>query len=184
VSGGPRLTIAQTDELGAERMAELTDLCEAAFEEPFAPIWERVGPGIHVIADLGGRAVGHAMVVDRTLHIGTDAPVTLDTGYVENVATAPDRRGEGLGSAVMAEVGRIIGQAFALGALATGSPAFYTRLGWETWAGPTWVRMPDGQRVRSAEQDGNIMVLRTPTTPPTLDLGAPIAVDWRPGEAW
>ena len=54
-------------------MAGLTDLCEAAFEEPFAPIWERVGPGIHVIAELGGRPVAHAMVVDRTLHIGTDA---------------------------------------------------------------------------------------------------------------
>jgi aminoglycoside 2'-N-acetyltransferase I len=184
VSIGPRLTIAQTDELGAERMAALTDLCEAAFDVPFAPIWDRVGPGIHVVADLGGRPVAHAMVVDRTLHIGSDASVTLDTGYVENVATAPDRHGEGLGSAVMREIGRIIGQAFALGALATAGPAFYARLGWETWAGATWVRMPDGQRVRSAEQDGHIMVLRTPSTPPTLDPTAPIAVDWRPGEAW
>lgn len=180
----PHLTIAQTDELSAERVADLTELCEAAFAVPFAPIWERVGPGIHVIADLGGRPVAHAMVVDRTLHIGTDTSVTLDTGYVENVATAPDQHGHGLGSAVMSEIGRIIGEAFALGALATGSAPFYRRLGWDTWAGPTWVRMPDGQRIRSADQDGHIMVLRTPSTPSTLDLTAPIAVDWRPGEAW
>ena len=184
MNGSPRLTVAQTDELGSERMAGLTALCEAAFEVPFAPVWERVGPGIHVIADLGGRPVAHAMVVDRTLHVGPDESVTVDTGYVENVATAPDRHGEGLGSVVMGEIGRIIGEAYALGALATGSPAFYTRLGWTTWSGPTWVRMPDGQRVRSAEQDGNIMVLRTPTTASTLDPSMPIAVDWRPGESW
>ena len=179
----PRISIAQSDELGPERMAALTELCEAAFRVPFAPVWERVGPGIHVVLDAGGRPVAHAMVVDRPLHLGDDASVTLDTGYVENVATAPDRHGEGLGTTVMREIGRIIGEAYVLGALATGSQAFYARLGWLSWEGPTWVRMSDGQRVRSSEQDGNIMVLPTPTTPP-LDLAAPIAVDWRPGEAW
>jgi aminoglycoside 2'-N-acetyltransferase I len=184
VSDGPRLTVAQTDELGPHKLADLTDLCEAAFRIPFAPIWRRVGPGIHVIANVGSRSVAHAMVVDRTLHIGADASVTVDTGYVENVATAPDHHGEGLGSAVMREVGRIIGEAYALGALATGSHGFYARLGWTRWVGPTWVRMADGQRVRSADQDGNVMVLRTPATAPTLDPSMPIAVDWRPGESW
>jgi GNAT superfamily N-acetyltransferase len=184
VTDGPRLVVAQTEELGSGRLANLTDLCEAAFRVPFAPIWERVGPGVHVISDVGGRSVAHAMIVDRTLYVGADAPVTVDTGYVENVATAPDHHGEGLGSAVMREVGRIIREAYALGALATASHGFYARLGWATWAGPTWVRMPDGQRVRSAEQDGNVMVLRTPTTAPTLDTSMPIAVDWRPGEPW
>ena len=184
MSDGPRLTVLHTDELGPQRLADLTALCEAAFGHRFAPVWERVGQGIHVVAEVGGRPVAHAMVVDRTLHLRADASVTLDTGYVENVATAPERGGEGLGSAVMGEVGRVIGDAYALGALATGSHGFYARLGWTTWAGPTWVRMPDGQRVRSAEQDGNIMVLRTPTTPPTLDPSMPIAVDWRPGEPW
>jgi hypothetical protein len=84
----------------------------------------------------------------------------------------------------MREIGRIIGEEYALGALATGSNAFYERLGWETWGGPTFVRTSDGERLRSAEEDGHVMILRTPRTPPTMTLDAPIAVDWRPVEPW
>ena len=73
---------------------------------------------------------------------------------------------------------------FELGALGTGSNDFYARLGWETWRGPTSVRMPDGERVRSAGEDGHVMVLRTPRTPVDLDLESPISVDWHPGEPW
>ncbi|MDQ2674174.1 MAG: GNAT family N-acetyltransferase, partial [Chloroflexota bacterium] len=82
------------------------------------------------------------------------------------------------------EIGRIIGDEYALGALATGSNAFYERLGWETWRGPTYVRMPDGQRVRSPGQDGDVMILRTRRTPEELELGGPIAIDWRTEVPW
>jgi hypothetical protein len=84
----------------------------------------------------------------------------------------------------MREIGRVIGDEYALGALATGSNSFYRRLGWETWRGPTYVRMPDGQRVRSADEDGDVMILRTARTPEPLDLGGPIAIDWRAEEPW
>ena len=40
------------------------------------------------------------------------------------------------------------------------------------------------ERALSTDQDGHVMVLRTPRTPPALDLTAPIAVDWRPDEPW
>lgn len=180
----PRLRIAQTEEIEPETLRQLTALCEAAYEEPFDRAWERVGPGIHVYLEGDGRALAHAMLVDRRISIGHEGDVALDVGYVEHVATQPDLQGQGYGSRVMREIGRIIGDEYVLGALATGSNAFYERLGWETWRGPTHVRMLDGQWIRSADEDGDVMVLRTTRTPAGLDLAGPIAVDWRPGEAW
>jgi GNAT superfamily N-acetyltransferase len=183
-SPAPRLRVMQTEEIEPETFQWLTDLCEAAFEESFEPVWERVGPGIHVFLEGEGRALAHAMVIDRRLFIGHEGDLALDVGYVENVATQPDLHGQGFGSRVMAEINRVIGDEYVLGALATGSNPFYARLGWETWLGPTYVRMIDGQRVRSADEDGDVMILRTPRTPADLDLGGPIAVDWRPEEPW
>jgi hypothetical protein len=37
--------------------------------------------------------------------------------------------------------------------------------------------------VRTAEEDGNVLVLRTPATD-DLDLAGPITCDWRPGDVW
>jgi aminoglycoside 2'-N-acetyltransferase I len=178
------LRIAQTDELLPEEVAAIDALCEAAFAEPWVGEWERIGPGLHVIAESDGRAAAHAMVIDRRLYLGHEPDQALDVGYVEWVATLPDLQGRGHGSRVMREIGRIVDDEYALGALGTGSNGFYERLGWETWRGPTFVRTLDGQRVRSADEDGHVMVLRTPRTPPDLDLSGPIAVDWRPGDAW
>jgi aminoglycoside 2'-N-acetyltransferase I len=179
-----RILLAPTEELDPDRRAELTDLCAAAFEEPPEGVWIGKVQGLHVTAEVGGRVAAHAMIVDRALHLGHDAAASLDVGYVELVATRPELQGRGHGSAVMRAIGEIIGQEYALGALSTGSNAFYARLGWETWRGPTAVRMADGDRVRSPAEDGHVMVLRTPRTPPDLSLDAPISVDWRPGDIW
>lgn len=179
-----RIRIAQTDELEPGRLAALTDLCEAAFGESFAEAWHAVGPGLHVMVELGGRVVSHAMIVDRRLFIGHEMDVALDAGYVEHVATHPEAGRRGHGTAAMAEIGRIIDEEYVLGALSTGSNPFYERLGWETWRGPTAVRTADGELVRSASEDGHVMVRRTPRTPPSMMLEAPIAVEWRPGEPW
>jgi aminoglycoside 2'-N-acetyltransferase I len=180
----PRVRIAATEELEPSSFDRITMLCERAFDEPFARVWERVGPGIHVVAEVDGMVVAHAMVVDRPLYLGHETDLALDGGYVENVATDPAVQGRGHGALVMREINRIVGDEYALGALATGSHGFYEKLGWETWRGPTFVRMADGQRIRSVEEDGAVMVLRTPRTPTDLDLGGPIAVDWRPDEPW
>jgi aminoglycoside 2'-N-acetyltransferase I len=78
----------------------------------------------------------------------------------------------------------VIESGYELGALSdgTGIPGFYQRLGWETWQGPTFVDGPEG-RVRTAEEDGSVLVLRTPATG-ELDLAAPLACDWRQGDVW
>jgi aminoglycoside 2'-N-acetyltransferase I len=108
----------------------------------------------------------------------------LRSGYVEGVATREDRRGLGLATLVMREVGQVVAEGYELGALADGSriPGFYQRLGWETWRGPTFVAAPEGQ-VRTAEEDGSVLVLRTPASP-ELDLGDPLVCDWRAGDVW
>lgn len=181
---GLRLQVAQTEDLDPRTLDRLNDLCEAAFREPFAAMWERVGPGIHVFAEARGRAVAHAMVVDRRLYLGHEPDLALDAGYVEHVATLPELQGRGHGTRVMRQIGRIVDEEYALGALTTGSNDFYARLGWQTWLGPTFVRMLDGERVRSAGEDGHVMILRTPRSPAGMDLRGPIAIDWREAEPW
>ncbi len=178
------IRIAQTEELLPADIAAVSALCEAAFAEPWSDAWERVGPGLHVIAEEGGRPVAHAMVVDRRLYLGHEPDLALDAGYVEWVAAHPAVRSKGHGTRVMREIGRIIEDEYALGTLATSSNRFYERLGWETWRGPTSVRMLDGLQVRSAHEDGHVMILRTPRSPADLDPAGPIAVDWRAGESW
>ncbi len=178
------IATAQTDELDPSRIAELTSLCASAFGEPFAEIWERVGPGLHVMGELEGRLVAHAMIVDRRLYVGHEADLAIDVGYIEHVSTLPEVQGGGHGTATMRRVGEIIGEEYALGALATSHNGFYRRLGWESWTGPTSIRMPDGERVRSPSRDADIMILRTPRTPPGLVLDAAVAVDWRTGDSW
>ena len=54
--------------------------------------------------------------------------------------------GDGIGPEVMREVAAVIAETYALGALGTGSHAFYERLGWRTWRGPAFVRTRDGDR--------------------------------------
>jgi aminoglycoside 2'-N-acetyltransferase I len=82
----------------------------------------------------------------------------------------------------MREVNEYIDETFQLGALGTGRVAFYERLGWVVWKGPTFVRTGSGL-VRTAEEDGQVLVRLTPASP-QLDLAAPISCDWRPGDVW
>jgi aminoglycoside 2'-N-acetyltransferase I len=118
-------------------------------------------------------------VVEREIHV---AGRPLRTGYVEAVATAPKDEGLGFGSLVMTDVTAYVRERFELGALGTGRHHFYERLGWSGWEGPSSVRTVDGPRP-TPDDDGYIMVLATPTSPP-LDPLAPISCDWRPGDVW
>lgn len=180
----PRVRRLTTPQLTPEDVAGIRALLDAAFakheDDRFGEDdWQHALGGMHFVLDLGGEIVGHAAVVERTLEI---AGQPLRTGYVEAVATVPARQRTGLGTDVMRDVGAYITEHFELGALGTGSHGFYERLGWATWRGPAFVRTAEGER-RTPDEEGYIMVLRTPTTP-TLDLTAPISCDWRPGDVW
>ncbi len=173
----PALTAADVADLRALLWSAFADDPDGAFSEDD---WSHALGGIHVTLDVEGAIVSHAAVVERPIHVAGRA---LRTGYVEAVATAPDRQGQGFGTRVMTEVGAIIADGFELGVLGTGRHGFYERLGWRTWRGPSGIRT-DGDGVEwTPDDDGYLMVLETPTTP-TLDPRAPITCDRRPGDSW
>jgi hypothetical protein len=80
------------------------------------------------------------------------------------------------------KVGEYLDKTYELGALDTGSPNFYERLGWIVWPGPTSVRTEQGV-IRTPEEDGNVLVRLTPMSP-DFDLTAPISCEWRRGDVW
>ena len=141
--------------------------------------WEHAAGGTHFLLEKTGAVLAYASVALRALEVHGRA---LRVGYVEAVATRPDVQGRGHGSSVVRAVNEHIRRTYELGALSTGLPDFYRRLGWERWLGSTAVRTERGL-VPTPEDDGGIMVLSTPTTP-TLDLHAPISCEWRPGDVW
>ena len=174
----------RTDDLTASEIAAIRELLVAAFgsdeEDAFTDDdWAHAIGGLHFIVVLDREIVAHASVVERQLHVGDRA---VRTGYVEAVATAPDRQGAGFGSTLMSEVSDYIREGFELGGLGTGRQAFYERFGWRTWNGPSGVRTNDGVRP-TPEDDGYIMVLTTPSSPP-LDLNETITCEWRPADVW
>jgi aminoglycoside 2'-N-acetyltransferase I len=174
------LDVSTTVELAPERRREIRALLDCAFAGEFADTdWQNALGGRHVtLVDPTG-VVAHAAVVPRVLEV---AGRPFRTGYVEAVATAPERRDAGLGSLVMVQIDEIIRREFELGALSTGRHRFYERLGWERWQGPTFVR--DGARlVRTEEEDDGVMVLRFGPSA-AIDLAAPITCTPRPGDDW
>src|SRR5437016_1798205 len=95
-----RLRRLATAELSAAETRAIRTLLVDAFgpdeEERFTEAdWHHSIGGMHVVLDVDGEILAHASVVLRDIHIG-DVP--LRTGYVEAVATRPDRQGEGLGT--------------------------------------------------------------------------------------
>ena len=157
-----------------------------AFDEPSEPEeafskddWYHALGGVHVLAEVDGRVVAHASVVDRVLQVDGRP---LRTGYVEAVATVREARGRGYGTAVMEVIDEIIREGYELGALGTGAYHFYERLGWRAWPGPTAVRTETGEQ-RTPNADRYVFFLRTPATPP-LDEKATLSCDWRPGDVW
>lgn len=177
----PAVREVRSAELTPAELAELRSLFDAAwpgggFDEH--DLDHALG-GWHWLIELDGRIASHAAVVPRLLVAG-ERP--LRTGYVEAVATLPAVERRGLGSAVVAAAGDHILARYALGALSTGRHGFYQRLGWRRWRGPTFVHTPDGP-VRTTEDDGSIMVLPTPASPP-LDVAAPLTCEWRAGDVW
>ncbi len=173
------LLVAETAALSPALLTALRELWDAAFEEFDDTDAEHGLGGVHVIALEAGAPVSHASVVPRRILVG-DRP--FFTGYVENVATRPDRQGLGLGARVMTELGVHLRARYDLGMLATGSWGFYERLGWERWQGPSWV-LADGVRVRSAEEDDALMALRFGSSV-HIDLTADVTCEDRPGDAW
>jgi aminoglycoside 2'-N-acetyltransferase I len=172
-----------TGDLTSAELSAIRALCDAAWGGPDQMFdeddWAHALGGVHMVVEEDGNILAHASVVPRTLHAGG---LEVSTGYVEVVATWPAHQHRGHGTAVMREVNDHIDRSFELGALSTGVAAFYERLGWRLWTGPTSV-LVDGDVRPTPDDDGGVMVRFTPSSPP-LDPSQPISCDWRPGDVW
>jgi aminoglycoside 2'-N-acetyltransferase I len=170
-----------SEEMSAAEEPMLRTLFAAAWhDEDFSETdWGNALGGLHFVAEDERGILSHASVVPRELETGERM---LRTGYVEAMATRPELQNQGIGTQVLRAVNDHIAATYELGALDTGSPWFYERLGWVLWRGPTFVRTDAGV-VRTQDEDGNIMVLETPASG-SLDVDAAISCEWRPGEVW
>jgi aminoglycoside 2'-N-acetyltransferase I len=178
----PGLTVVPGDALTPAERDAIVALCERAFREPITGYLALLPAPVHVLAHAGGTLVSHACWVTRCLQAG-DGPL-LRTAYVELVATEPGQERRGYAGAVMRRLAAEIA-GYDLGGLTTGVPAFYARLGWESWRGPFFVRLPPEQGGGLLPTpDEPVMVLRLPRTPAWLDLDAPLSAEWREGELW
>ena len=89
-------------------------LCSEVFEMDYAAMMDLPLTRVHVLGYVDGRLVSHALWLERRLRVG--GGTWLNAAYIEGVATQPDHRGRGYGSAVMRRVAQEIG-GFDLGAL-------------------------------------------------------------------
>jgi len=172
-----------TSELSQTQLAEIRALCDAAWtvtDESFDDDdWRSAQGGVHFILSEQGRMVSHASVVGRVLELDGRP---LGTGYVEAVATLPERQGHGLGTRVVRDVTAFIDRTYELGALNTGVAPFYERLGWRRWQARTGVRTAEGLQLTPCE-DGRVFV-RYPGAVPPIGAESLLTCDWRPGEVW
>jgi aminoglycoside 2'-N-acetyltransferase I len=175
-----KLEVLRADQLTSEQLAEIHALCKrayAVYDVDLDLLFQTLTNATHVMGWLGSAIVSHAMWVTRWLQPSHQPP--LRTAYVEMVATEPQFQGRGFASAIMRRLASAIDD-FELGGLSPAEPMLYTKLGWDFWQGPLFIRTKDGL---ISTPDGQVMILPLPKTPP-LDLTLPLSAEWRAGELW
>jgi aminoglycoside 2'-N-acetyltransferase I len=177
LTAGVRIERLASAELSAALVKAIHELCDAAYQTDTASYFGAIGPGDHLLCWESDRLVSHLMWVTRWLQPG-GGPL-LRTAYVEMVATRPGLQRRGYATSLLKHFPSQVEQ-FDLAALSPATEPLYYRLGWRYWRGPLAVRIDRGLLPSPDEQ---VMVLRTPRTPP-LDLDLPLSVEWRPGEVW
>ncbi|ALG14672.1 aminoglycoside 2'-N-acetyltransferase I [Kibdelosporangium phytohabitans] len=175
-----QLRTAHTADLDTATRATIRDLMTTGFDGDFSDEdWNHALGGMHALLWDGQDLIAHGAVVQRRMLV-EGRP--LRAGHVEAVAVRPDRRRQGHGGTVMAELERIVRGAYDLGVLGASDDgaALYRSRGWQLWEGPSSVVTPDGL-ARTEDDDGNIYVLPVAVQ---LDLSGAIACDWRDGDVW
>jgi aminoglycoside 2'-N-acetyltransferase I len=173
------LRTAHTADLDTSTTTAIRDLMNAVFDGVSDDTFDNALGGMHALLFEDGELIAHGSVVQRRLLHGGRA---LRTGYVEGVAVRTDRRRQGHGGTVMAELERVIQSAYHLGALGASRDGalLYAARGWQQWQGPTSAMTPDGTR-RTADLDGAVYVL--PVSVP-FDITGELTCDYRPAALW
>ena len=136
--------------------------------------------GVHVLVRDGGRLLCHASAVPRLIRFGDQPWRTV--GYVEAVATAPDRQREGIGRLAMERLHVEMASRWDLALLSTGrATGFYELLGWKRWLGLSFTQteagvVPDGEH-------GGLMVLCVDPLV-AVDRTVTVTCQDRAGDAW
>jgi aminoglycoside 2'-N-acetyltransferase I len=160
--------------------SELHEWLTAAYDGDFAAEdWLHTLGGLRALIRDERGIVSHGALVPRIIVCGGRP---LRAGYVEAVATRSDRSGRGHAKLILEKLGELIARDHDIGVLSTGLHDVYSSLGWERWRGASYVQKL-GERVRTAEDDACLMVLRTSRTR-DVDLNGDIVADWRDGDIW
>jgi aminoglycoside 2'-N-acetyltransferase I len=157
---------------------EIISLCNRAYEEDMESVLATFVDATHILGYSDHVLVSHALWVTRYLQAGTD-PV-MRTAYVEAVATDSKYRNRGYAASVMKYLISEI-QEYELAALSPFNVEYYTRLGWEPWQGPLFIRTDD--TLLASPDDEEVMIFRLPKTR-ALNLNASLSAEWREGELW
>jgi aminoglycoside 2'-N-acetyltransferase I len=174
------LRTIRTADMDEASRAEVVRLCvDAHQEDDFFNLFSYLPPeGLHVLAHIDDRLVGHAVVTTRWVQAGR-GPL-LRTAYVDAVATSPSEQGRGIGRAVMEYLASAVDD-FDLACLETDRVGFYSSLGWEEWRGPLGGRSPEGI-IPTPDQTG-VMFLRLDRTP-ELDMSQMLTIEAHPARIW
>lgn len=176
-----KVVVLESDHVDARTRLALRTLWDRAFGDRFDEHdADHAYGGAHVVACDGDRIVGHASAVPRRIRFGDEPWRTV--GYVEGVATDPERQAEGIGRHVMETLRAEISSRWPVALLSTGrATGFYELLGWERWRGLSYTQtatgvVPDGDH-------GGLMILRLdPSVVP--DLSVDVTCEDRSGDAW
>jgi aminoglycoside 2'-N-acetyltransferase I len=175
------ITVVESDGIDSATRVALRRLWDRAFGGRFSDEdAAHAYGGVHVLMRDGDRLVGHASAVPRRLRFGGGPWVTV--GYVEAVATEPERQGEGIGRLVMQRLHEEISGRWPVALLSTGrSTGFYEALGWERWGGLSYTLTDHG--AVPDDEHGGLMILRLdPSAVP--DLSVDVTCEDRSGDAW
>ncbi len=177
---GITVVTAHTADVTPDMLRAARALLFEVFDDMTEHDWEHCLGGMHAIASVDGKLVGHAALVQRRLlHEGRP----LRTGYVEGVAVRASQRRTGVGAALMTRLEQIILCSYDLGALGATDEAatFYAKRNWRLWQGPLFALTPQGI-IPTPDEEDCIFVFAKEGAP--LSWDRPLTCDFREGDVW
>lgn len=176
----PRVETFRTEDAPEGVLEQALELCLDTFGSRYNEHdWPHALGGTHVVVFDEDTLVTHVSAVPRQLTVGAQS---YRGAYVESVATLAAFQGRGLGSIAMQELNSHITSEYEFAALSTGAFEFYSLLGWDRWAGRSFVQTAS-QRVWSESDDAALMVLRFGASV-QVDLSGDMTCPERPGDNW
>ncbi|GGO35628.1 aminoglycoside 2'-N-acetyltransferase [Deinococcus humi] len=174
------LRVAHTAELSPDIRAIIRELLDLTFDSDFNDDdWDHALGGLHTLAFLEERLVGHAALVQRAFLLGE---VPQRVGYLEAMGIHPDCQRQGIGRAIMERINHQVAWGYDFGALSTSAAGLglYRSCAWEVWQGPLSVMTSLGLRATPEEEDG--VLVYAPAG--GVDLHLSLTCEFRRGDVW